>query len=67
MPGISTKNQPLSNAGASLGLGDDLQTQVEDEINERKKNMAKVNALTAVVPYTQSLTALGLTGGGATG
>jgi len=33
----SLKNQPLSSASQALGLGDQLQTQVMDQVDELKK------------------------------
>lgn len=33
----SLKNQPLSPAAQALGLGDQLQTQLQDELDENKK------------------------------
>ncbi len=36
-PSTSTKNAPLSPAAQSLGLGDQLQTQLQDEMDEEKK------------------------------
>lgn len=63
----SLKNQPLSTASAALGLGDQLQTQLMDMLDDRKKKemLAKKGGLNpntaGISPAVQSL--LGNTGG----
>lgn len=63
----SLKNQPLSSASAALGLGDQLQTQLMDMLDDRKKKAAlnKAPGLNpnspGISPAVQSL--LGNTGG----
>lgn len=42
----STKNLPLSSAGADLGLGDQLQNDVSDKLDEmRKKRQMAASAM----------------------
>jgi hypothetical protein len=56
MPTTSLKNQPMA-ASADLGLGDQLQSQAEAEINERKKKLLAMQggASQGLGPATQSL------------
>ena len=55
MPTTSLKNQPMA-ASADLGLGDQLQSQAEAEINERKKKLLAMSGSTqGLGPATQSL------------
>lgn len=41
---LSAKNAMISPSAASLGLGDDLRQQVEDELEARKKKLADSQA-----------------------
>lgn len=61
---LSQKNASLSPAVMSLGLGDQLQQQTEDEEAQRKKKlaMAKMNPLG---PATMSLFSMAGSGSGA--
>jgi hypothetical protein len=43
MPAVSQKNQVLSFAAQDLGLGDQLQSQVEDQVLQRKKKLAALD------------------------
>lgn len=56
---LSTKNALVPSAGVDLGLGDQLKSQAEDEINKRKKRMMQLanqaGALGGVGPATQAL------------
>lgn len=69
----SLKNQPLSSASADLGLGDQLQTQLMDTLEDRKKKKSLAgqlpNATGALNPNTNGISAavaslLGNVGGG---
>jgi len=63
MPPASMKNISLTPAGADLGLGQNLQQQVEDETDEaRKKRMAMANGA-LFSPASMSLLGQGLTNG----
>lgn len=63
MPATSQKNQPLS--VLSLGLGDQLQQQVEDEEEERRKKLSQNSATQVGGIYSPAVNALfGTTGGG---
>lgn len=62
----SLKNQPLSSASEALGLGDQLQTQLMDLLDDRKKK--KMNTTGALNPNTAGISPavqslLGNTGG----
>jgi hypothetical protein len=47
----SLKNAPISPAAQSLGLGDQLQTQLQDELDEqKKKKMAEKAPAAAASP-----------------
>lgn len=67
----SLKNSPLSSASIALGLGDQLQTQLMDTLDERKKlKQTKANpgglnpASAGISPAVASLLGnVGLTGG----
>lgn len=55
---IAIKNQMLpTNASMSLGLGDQLQSQVEDELAQRRKKLRQkaTQGLPELGPATQSL------------
>lgn len=57
---LSSKNTPLSAAATDLGLGDQLKTQVENELMQRKKKLLQNAGLgggqgAAGGPATQSL------------
>lgn len=70
LPSTSTKNAPLSPAAQSLGLGDQLQTQLQDELDEaKKKKMANQGPNAALNPNTPGISSavqslLGTTGTG---
>ena len=53
----STKNQMTLAASSDLGLGDQLKSQVEDELAQRRKKLLKpgLGQLTGTGPATQSL------------
>lgn len=58
MPMTSTKNAPLSAAGMGLGLGDMLQTEVQNTIDENAKKrraMMQSNAVGALNPNTAGI------------
>lgn len=62
---LSTKNAMLSQAGQDLGLGDQLKTQVENELQQRKKKLLTAAGL-GMSPgggLGQAASALGLGGG----
>lgn len=56
---MSLKNEPLSPAGTMLGLGDQLQTQLQDQLDEQAKKkkleMATANASGALNPNTNGI------------
>lgn len=56
LPSTSLKNTALSPAAQSLGLGDQLQTQLQDELDEeKKKKMANAGPNTALNPNTAGI------------
>lgn len=61
---LSQKNSMLPSAGVDLGLGDQLKSQAEDEINKRKKRMMQLanaaGGMMGVGPATQTLFSGGL-------
>lgn len=67
----SIKNAPLSPAAQALGLGDQLQTQLQDQLDEqaKKKKLEQQNTTGALNPATTGISAavqslLGVTGTG---
>lgn len=52
---MSAKNSMLSPAAQTLGLGDQLKTQLDDLEEERKKKLLKQANQTAMGPATMSL------------
>ena len=62
---LSSKNAMLSQSGQDLGLGDQLQAQVQNEILQRKKKLTQTAGL-GMAPsgvLGQAASALGLGGG----
>ena len=59
---LSQKNALLPSAGVDLGLGDQLKSQAEDEINKRKKRMMQLASAAGGMmgPATQTLFSGGL-------
>lgn len=55
MATMATKNMMLSPAMTDLGMGDALKTQTQDEIDERKKKLAKLMQPAGISPATMSL------------
>ena len=56
----SLKNTPLSPAAQSLGLGDALQTQLQNQLDEtakKKKAEQQANAVGALNPNTTGISA----------
>jgi hypothetical protein len=53
----STKNVPLSPAAEALGLGDALQTQVQNQLDEQAKKKKADNATGALNPNTTGISA----------
>lgn len=58
---ISSKNASLSLSNQSLGLGDVLRQEAEDEIDERKKKLMKQLQLSSMSASSRAL--LGTSGG----
>ena len=63
MPPAMKNSMLPNNASMSLGMGDQLQSQVEDELAQRKKKLLKAGAAPTMGPATQSLFAMGNPGG----
>ncbi|MDR3562055.1 MAG: hypothetical protein P4N59_11555 [Negativicutes bacterium] len=62
MAATSMKNEPLSNAGLDLGLGDQLASQAQDEIQARKKK-ANQDAMSLSSAMSPAALTLGLAAG----
>lgn len=73
LPSTSMKNAPLSPASQALGLGDQLQTQLQDQLDnlakKKKTDQAANSAGSPLNPNTTGISSavqslLGTTGGG---
>ena len=51
----SGKNFAISSAGVDLGLGDEVQQQLADQENERKKKLLQQSKLPVYGPATMAL------------
>lgn len=55
VPGTSAKNLMLSPAASDLGLGDQLNQQLEDDLEKRKKDALKAGQMSIMSPAVLSL------------
>jgi hypothetical protein len=55
MASVSGKNFAISSAGVDLGLGDQVQQQLQDQEEERKKKLLQMSKMPAYGPATMSL------------
>lgn len=55
MPPTSGKNLSLAPAATDLGLGDQVQQQLEDQEAERKKKLLQMSKMPVYGPATQAL------------